>query len=1525
MADFINYTAEEMEAETEEDEEIVSRKRKMGKNSGNSDEDENLEDSIVVESDEDDDEEDGGKKKKNYDNDFDDRLEDDDYDLIEENLGITVERRRFKRLKQMPVGGSDDEESNEDVEAEKENIASGLFGDGVDEGESASREPDEVFDLDNSYGSASSDEDNFIVDNDDRPLPRKKRHSGANSALEEAQEIFGVNFDYNDINQHDEDTYEEEEEYEEADGDLTLGGVSTGRWKKKQSRKSTRNSIFQLYEPSELQRSHYTDLDQEIRSKDIPERMQLRSTPITSVPEGSTELNEEAEWIYKRAFAQQKILQQVTDYSCGMDDFGSKGLEVVEKIKNVLNFIRNQQFEVPFIAFYRKEQVEPELNINDLWKIYKFDGKWCQLYQRKNNLLALFEKMRSFQCDEIMKDPEAPLADDIRVINEGDIDQLKSVQTDEELKDVYNHFMLYYSRELPAMHEAVRRKEKAAKRLEKIEKRKQQMLEAEENDDLPPEDEDAEEPEEKDTLKPAVRRGPYALYRRAGLSSFAKKFGLTPEQFAENLRDNYQRHEVDQDLVEPSEVARDYLGRFFQSTEQVLKAVQLMVAIQLSREPILRKSVREMYMERAKLSVRPTKKGIKEIDENHPIYTMKYLKDKPINELVDHMWLKLLTAETDGLIKITLSDTVDGTTSSDFISEFKQLYIRDEFSKTVQEWNDLRTASVELAFKKFVIPDLKNELRANITGEAKESIMRSCCRKLSHWIKFAPYTCEFYNVENEDVETWNTSKGIRSMGIAYVPDHSQAAFASIVAPDGECLDYLKLPHILKRKNSFNENEKLLKEAELLCLKNFISQHKPHIIVVAGESKDAQTISYDIKECLTALADEQQYPAIQVEICDPNVAKIFSISNRGVDEFRDYPPLLRESISLARRLQNPLGEFSQLCTPDEDLLCLNFHPLQNLLSKEELLEDLYLEFINKVNEVGVDLSKNRIYRDTLLQFVCGLGPRKSRELLKILKDKNSKLENRTHLVTTCHMGPKVFINCAGFLKIDTTTLDDSTDAYIEVLDSTRIHPETYEWARKMAVDALEYDDENSHSASAIEEIIQAPEKLLDLDLDAFAAELEKQGYGNKTTTLYSIRTELTDRYKDPRVPYESPSSEEMFTMLTKETPETFYVGKLVHGTVIGFRFKKPEGEQLDQANPVKNDETELWQCPFCSKNDFPELSDVWNHFDEGTCPGKAVGVRLRLENGLSGYIHVKNISDQRVENPEDRVQIRQVLTCRVTKVDMDHFSAECTSKSSDLADENNTWRPAKDSFYDTEAEEEDKRVEDESKKDKQQIYVKRVIVHSSFYNISFAEAEKMMKTMKQGEVIIRPSSKGTDHLSVTWKITDDIYQHIDVLEENKSNIYTLGRSLFIGTENFEDLDEIIARHINVMAGYVAEILEFKYYNSQVLGFRDKAEKLLKEQKTNNPASIPYIVSAAKNHPGKFLLSYLPRERCYHEYITVTSQGFQFRNEMFNNLNSLVRWFKKHYRDPVVEQSVVEQSQSEEVTPKDTPSEFTCLAA
>lgn len=83
--------------------------------------------------------------------------------------------------------------------------------------------------------------------------------------------------------------------------------------------------------------------------------------------------------------------------------------------------------------------------------------------------------------------------------------------------------------------------------------------------------------------------------------------------------------------------------------------------------------------------------------------------------------------------------------------------------------------------------------------------------------------------------------------------------------------------------------------------------------------------------------------------------------------------------------------------------------------------------------------------------------------------------------------------------------------------------------------------------------------------------------------------------------------------------------------------------------------------------------MWNHFDAGSCPGQSIGIRLRLDNGVSGYIPIKNLSDKRVTNPEERVHRGQIIHCRITKIDVERFSVECTSKSTDLLDKNNEWR------------------------------------------------------------------------------------------------------------------------------------------------------------------------------------------------------------------------------------------------------------
>ena len=1219
--------------------------------------------------------------------------------------------------------------------------------------------------------------------------------------------------------------------------------------------------------------------------------------------------------------------------------------------------MRQQFLEVPFIAFYRKEYVSPELKISDLWRVYYMDEKWCQLQLRKKNVRKLMERMQTYQGDVCMEDPDAPLPAGMKLIDQEDYDRLEAVETVEELKDVYDHFLLYHAKSLAPCREHFKKKAKEEKEANKLRKRlgKQKKyktvketvtktitktvsktvtetvtnddgeeeeiekeveeeveteVETEEekevtDDEAPAEDDDDdEEVDDQDDaddeeIKFAGRNNAYSLCVKYGISGMADRFGLTPEQFGENLRDGYARNEPEQDPSDVSEVATEFLNSKMTNVEDVVKAAVFMVATQLAKEPLVRQTVREIFHDRATITVRPTPKGIKDITEDSEIFQMKYLKEKPVKEFKDDDFLKLQAAADSKLIELTVAEELGGQASSGtFLAEAQDLYKVDAYANNVKNFNKLRADAVEMAFKKMLYPQLRKELIHRIRAEAVDGVKRSVQRTLYGWIKWAPYNNDF---SGEDEELWDTSEGIRVLGICYSDDDDNASYGAMINMQGEVSDFIKLSYLTKRDNSYIEKERLGKADDMHSLRKFIKQRRPHVIAIAAADMNARGIQSEITKVLEDLNQNDEFPtAVEAVLVDNNLSRVYANTNKSSQDFREYPSILKEAISVARRIQDPLVEFSQLCGAENDILCLRYHPLQDIVGEESLLEAINLEFINRVNEVGVDINDcvNHAFKSNLVQFVGGLGPRKGANLLKTLRGlTNPKLENRQHLVTLCHMGPKVFINCAGFIKIDTSSLGDS-EVYVEVLDGSRIHNEAYEWARKMAVDALEYDEDEGNPASAMEDILRQPEKLDELNLDAFAEELERQGFGNKQITLYDIRTELGQMYKDQRTAWEKPDDIELFNMLTKESPRTFYIGKLLMATVINFKYRKPTGEELDKAAPVRaqKGDVEQWQCPFCGMDDFPELTEVWNHFDAvdevNGCRGKCVGVTVRLDNGVIGTIFMKNFSSEIVLNPEERVKRGQRIWVRINQIKPDRFFVECTSKSSDLIDSDWNLKPQRDAYYDTELEEKDKEkstVQAQAKKGS--TYIRRVITHSSFHNISYKEAEKMLATMDQGDCIIRPSSKGQDHLTVTWKVYENIYSHIDVREEGKANSFSLGQSLWIGNEEFEDLDEIIARHINPMASNSNDIITFKYFRTDTNGGdRAKCDQLILSDKRQNPSKIHYFFSASKDLPGKFMLTYLPREKPRHEYVTATPDGYRFRHQNFETLSHLMKWFK-----------------------------------
>lgn len=126
----------------------------------------------------------------------------------------------------------------------------------------------------------------------------------------------------------------------------------------------------------------------------------------------------------------------------------------------------------------------------------------------------------------------------------------------------------------------------------------------------------------------------YEVAKRAGIGDLVQRFGLSASQFAENVQDQYLRHDVDQCPMLPIDAAGDFLSPQFPNSELALSAARYMLAFEISREPLVRKMMRQMFNLQAVISMRPTERGAKHIDESHPLFQIKYLSNKPVADLM---------------------------------------------------------------------------------------------------------------------------------------------------------------------------------------------------------------------------------------------------------------------------------------------------------------------------------------------------------------------------------------------------------------------------------------------------------------------------------------------------------------------------------------------------------------------------------------------------------------------------------------------------------------------------------------------------------------------------------------------------------------------------------------------------------------------------------------------------------------------------------------------------------------------------
>ena len=368
-----------------------------------------------------------------------------------------------------------------------------------------------------------------------------------------------------------------------------------------------------------------------------------------------------------------------------------------------------------------------------------------------------------------------------------------------------------------------------------------------------------------------------------------------------------------------------------------------------------------------------------------------------------------------------------------------------------------------------------------------------------------------------------------------------------------------------------------------------------------------------------------------------------------------------------------------------------------------------------------------------------------------------------------VGPRVWNNCASFLFIEY----DSAELASDYLDNTRVHPEDYELGRKMAADALELDEEDVKAeideagpGAVVRRLIKddAQEKVNELILEEYAVQLERNFNQRKRATLETIRAEFQQPYEELRRSFALLSTDEIFTMLTGETRDTLCEGMIVPVSI----------------RRVLNSEHQL---------------------------------EVVLDCGIKGIVESDEISDR----PNHDMPLNQIFTMHQT-VQAKIKSLSRSSFTARLTLREDAMRRAYRKHFDRMRDEWDEAQEERDKdilqeKNKESGRTQRVIKHPLFRSFNSAQAEEYLGSQARGDAVIRPSSKGLDHIAITWKVWDNVYQHIDVLELDKENEFSVGRTLKIGGKyTYSDLDELIVNHVKAMARKVDEMtLHEKFQN------------------------------------------------------------------------------------------------------------------
>lgn len=480
-------------------------------------------------------------------------------------------------------------------------------------------------------------------------------------------------------------------------------------------------------------------------------------------------------------------------------------------------------------------------------------------------------------------------------------------------------------------------------------------------------------------------------------------------------------------------------GKDLPDAAAALEGAGHILAERLSDDADARAAVRRLTKEQGVMTARVAADYKEQVTK----YEMYYDFQEPLKAVPSHRMLAMRRGEKDEVLYLSITAPVEQILAG----------LKSRLILRASVFSPLLERVAEDAYKRLIAPSIEVELRLESKERADEAAILIFARNLRELLLAPP------------------AGGKRVLGID--PGFRTGSKLAAVDENGRFLEHVTIyPHI---------GEARVPQARQDLLR-IVETHGIEMIAV-GNGTAGREMEIFAKETITGAG--KQLPVVSVSEAG---ASIYSASDIAREEFPELDLTVRGAISIARRLQDPLGELVKV-----DPKSIGVGQYQHDVNQAMLKKSLDGVVESCVNFVGVDLNTASW---ALLAYVSGVGPALAKAITRY-RDENGSFLSRKALLKVPRFGAKAFEQAAGFLRIR---------GGAHPLDNSAVHPERYKLVETMAADL----------GASLQNLVSDPALAARIDLKRYVSE------SVGLPTLNDIVEELKKPGRDPRSQFQTVS-------------------------------------------------------------------------------------------------------------------------------------------------------------------------------------------------------------------------------------------------------------------------------------------------------------------------------------------------------------------------------------------------------------------